>query len=195
MISATEVRAEMRRRRRQLSDAEQAGHARQLVATLIGSPLFRRSKRIACFFPQDGEIDLTYLFPYLFAARKRAYLPVLHGRRLWFLPFDEQTPLVRNRYDIPEPELPARLRCPPQGLDLVLAPLVAFDGFGSRVGMGGGYYDRTFAYLPHRLILRRPVFVGVAHGFQQVDRLAPNPWDVPLAGVVTEAGWVGMHVD
>lgn len=188
--SPAEIRARIRRQRRQLSHTTRISHARRLVTHLLGSALFRRSGRIACFFPQDGEIDLTYLFPYLFSMGKTAYLPVVHGKMLWFLPFDANTPFIHNKYGIPEPSLPARLRCPPQGLDLVLAPLVAFDGAGHRLGMGGGYYDRTFAYLLRRRAFRKPALVGVAHGFQQVPMLSANPWDVPLDGVVTEAGWV-----
>jgi 5-formyltetrahydrofolate cyclo-ligase len=164
-------------------------YARRLAANLIDFPLLRRSKRIACFFPQDGEIDLTYFLLRLFSMRKRAYLPVLHGKRLWFLPFQEDTPLVRNKYGIPEPRLPPRLRCAPQGIELVLAPLVAFDPAGHRLGMGGGYYDRTFAYLLSRRTFNNPLLIGIAYGFQEVATLSANPWDVPLNGVVTEAGW------
>nr|VFJ61477.1 MAG: 5-formyltetrahydrofolate cyclo-ligase [Candidatus Kentron sp. FM]VFJ73778.1 MAG: 5-formyltetrahydrofolate cyclo-ligase [Candidatus Kentron sp. FM]VFK18419.1 MAG: 5-formyltetrahydrofolate cyclo-ligase [Candidatus Kentron sp. FM] len=169
--------------------AVQVACARRLATNLADSPLFRRSRRIACFFPQDGEIDLARLFPRLFSMGKDAYLPVLHGKKLWFLPFDANTPLTRNKYGIPEPKLAPHLRCAPQGLDLVLAPLVAFDPAGHRLGMGGGYYDRTFAYLLHRRVFTKPVLIGVAYGFQQVAALPANPWDVPLDGVVTEQGW------
>nr|VFJ93803.1 MAG: 5-formyltetrahydrofolate cyclo-ligase [Candidatus Kentron sp. H]VFK01010.1 MAG: 5-formyltetrahydrofolate cyclo-ligase [Candidatus Kentron sp. H] len=186
----SDLRSKIRRKRRELPHAAQARCAERLAAHLAASPLFRRSKRIACFFPQDGEIDLTRVFPRFFSMRKKAYLPVLQGKRLWFLPLEANTPLTRNKYGIPEPDLPPRSRCAPQGLDLVLAPLVAFDSAGHRLGMGGGYYDRTFAYLPHRRALRKPVIIGVAYGFQQVASLSANPWDIPLDGVVTEAGWV-----
>nr|VFK20302.1 MAG: 5,10-methenyltetrahydrofolate synthetase [Candidatus Kentron sp. LPFa] len=122
---------------------------------------------------------------------KKAYLPVLHGKGLWFLPFDANTPLVCNKYGIPEPALSSDSRCIPQALDLVLTPLVAFDGMGRRLGMGGGYYDRTFAYLLRRRVFVKPMLVGVAYAFQQVATPLPkNPWDVPLDGVVTDNGWL-----
>ena len=64
--------------------------------------------------------------------------------------------------------------------------LVGFDARCNRLGMGGGYYDRTLAYLRHRVHWRRPLLVGVAHECQRVERLEANPWDVPLDLVVTE---------
>nr|VFK45916.1 MAG: 5-formyltetrahydrofolate cyclo-ligase [Candidatus Kentron sp. SD]VFK49476.1 MAG: 5-formyltetrahydrofolate cyclo-ligase [Candidatus Kentron sp. SD]VFK81166.1 MAG: 5-formyltetrahydrofolate cyclo-ligase [Candidatus Kentron sp. SD] len=193
MTFQRDIRQMIREKRRELSRATRMECARRLVANLVNSPLFQRSRRVACFFPQDGEIDLSLLFPHLFSTRKTAYLPVVHGKKLWFLPFDADTPLVRNKYGIPEPELSPSLRCAPLSLDLVLAPLVAFDGTGHRLGMGGGYYDRTFGYLLHRRVFVKPMLVGVAYGFQEVTVLPPrNPWDVPLDGVVTEEGWRWM---
>jgi len=120
---------------------------------------------------------------------KRVYLPVLHFRRLWFFPFRIDTPLVYDKYGIPEPKLPPHVRCAPRALDLVFAPLVAFDLSGNRLGMGGGYYDRTFDYLLHRRAFRKPLLIGVAYGFQQVAALPKEHWDVPLHGVVTDEGW------
>nr|VFJ99501.1 MAG: 5-formyltetrahydrofolate cyclo-ligase [Candidatus Kentron sp. LFY]VFK15346.1 MAG: 5-formyltetrahydrofolate cyclo-ligase [Candidatus Kentron sp. LFY] len=190
MLSRRDIRSRIRAERRELSSAVRNRCARGLTANLVCSPLFRRSRRIACFSPQDGEIDVSGLFPRLFSMRKKAYLPVLHGKKLWFLPLDVNTPLVCNKYGIPEPELSPDSRCAPQTLDLVLTPLVAFDEAGYRLGMGGGYYDRTFAYLSHRRVFVRPMLIGVAYAFQQITELPTrHHWDVPLDGVVTENGW------
>ena len=71
-------------------------------------------------------------------------------------------------------------------LDLILAPLVGFDTHGNRLGMGGGYYDRTFAYLKHRLHWQKPRLIGLAYELQRVADLANHAWDVPLQSVVTE---------
>jgi len=183
----------MRNKRQGLSSAARIRCACGLAVQLARSRLFQRSRRIACFFPQDGEIDLSFLFSRLFSMGKTAYLPVLHGKKLWFMPFDASTPFIRNKYGIPEPGLSPDSRCAPQALDLVLTPLVAFDSLGNRLGMGGGYYDRTFAYLRHRRVLTKPILVGVAYAFQQVTVPLPkNHWDVPLNGVVTEDGWHWM---
>jgi 5-formyltetrahydrofolate cyclo-ligase len=120
--------------------------------------------------------------------RKQLYLPVLRGPRLWFMPFGSQTRLVSNRFGILEPDTPAGARCAPQALDIVLAPLVAFDDRGRRLGMGGGYYDRTFAYLLNRQHWRRPRLIGIAYDLQRVPALVARKWDVPLDGIATESG-------
>lgn len=123
--------------------------------------------------------------------RRRTLLPALHGRRLLFLPYRPGTPLVCNRFGIPEPALSADAACSLQGLGLVLMPLVAFDDQGNRLGMGGGYYDRTFAYLRGRRHWRVPPLVGVAYECQRLSALPTRTWDIPLRGVVTERG---LHV-
>ncbi len=74
-------------------------------------------------------------------------------------------------------------------LDLVLLPLVGFDEQGGRLGMGGGFYDRSLAYLARRKNGHKPTLIGLAHECQKVDRLALASWDIPLAGTVTDAGW------
>nr|VFK48514.1 MAG: 5-formyltetrahydrofolate cyclo-ligase [Candidatus Kentron sp. TC]VFK50953.1 MAG: 5-formyltetrahydrofolate cyclo-ligase [Candidatus Kentron sp. TC] len=191
MFSRRDIRLRVRNKRQGLSPPARRDSAHRLVANLMDAHLFRRSRRIACFIPQDGEIDLSLLFPQLFSRGKRAYLPVLYGKGLRFLPFDADTPLIRNKYGILEPRLSPDSHCAPQALDLVLTPLVGFDEMGNRLGMGGGYYDRTFAYLPHRRVFVKPMLVGVAYAFQQVATLLPkNSWDVPLDGVVTDDGWL-----
>ncbi len=121
---------------------------------------------------------------------KQIYLPVLNLRfhkRLWFAAYRDGDPLQPNRFGIPEPVVPfGQLRHPMQ-LDLVLTPLVAFDGQGNRLGMGGGFYDRSFAFLHHRNHWRRPHLLGTAHHFQQCTQPLPaQSWDVPLSGISTD---------
>jgi 5-formyltetrahydrofolate cyclo-ligase len=74
-------------------------------------------------------------------------------------------------------------------LDVILMPLVAFDGQGNRLGMGAGYYDRTLAFLRHRRHWRKPRIIGLAYEFQRMPALPAEPWDVPLDGIITEAGF------
>ncbi len=96
-----------------------------------------------------------------------------------------EAPLTRNRFGIEEPPLSAPW-INTRALDLVLAPLVAFDDQGNRLGMGGGFYDQHFGALPKRL---HPLLVGVAHELQRAEALPAAPWDVPLDGILTESGW------
>ena len=124
--------------------------------------------------------------------KKQVYLPVLlpfHHNRLWFARFEPDTWLVVNRYGIAEPERIHRRRIVPQALDIVLAPLVGFDHKGNRLGMGGGFYDRSFAYLLKRKYWRTPRLIGLAYDFQQLPSLPDRPWDVPLTAVATDSDW------
>jgi 5-formyltetrahydrofolate cyclo-ligase len=151
--------------------------------------VFRNSRHIAFYFPNDGEIDLTPLIDLAWIMRKSCFMPVLDSlrwNRLWFAPYRDGDPLVANRYGIPEPAVATRRWVRARDLDLILMPLVAFDQHCNRIGMGGGYYDRTLSYLRHRRHWRRPRIVGVAYQFQKVSEIVPAAWDVTLDGIVTD---------
>jgi 5-formyltetrahydrofolate cyclo-ligase len=91
-----------------------------------------------------------------------------------------------NRFGIPEPTSKGRHIRPARHLDVLLVPLVGFDSTGNRIGMGGGYYDRTLAFLNRRRQWRRPRLIGIAHECQRVAAIEPRAWDVPLQAVATE---------
>ena len=180
------LRREMRRRRRALDASDRRDAARALSRRLAGSRWFANSRTIAVYLPNDGEIGLLPLVARAWSMGKRTYLPKLFGPKLWFLPFHARSTLAGNRFSIPEPVEPARRRIRPMFLDLVLFPLVAFDGTGNRLGMGGGYYDRTFEAVRRRAAWRGPKLVGVAYELQRVDTLPAADWDVPLDAIATE---------
>jgi len=123
---------------------------------------------------------------------KTLYLPELgnsHHNRLHFLSYAPGDALMVNAFGIPEPVLDSRRVPALMRLDLVLTPLVGFDEQGNRLGMGGGFYDRSFAFLRHRRCWRKPHLLGVAFDVQKCPAgLSRQPWDVPLDGVVTESG-------
>lgn len=187
--SKTELRKQLRARRAQLPPEAQRFAAQRVVAHLAGTRLFRASRRIACYLPNDGEIDPSRIIERIWRVGKTAYLPVLSRLphdRLWFAPAAPGMELVPNRYGIPEPRVPARELVRAEQLDLILLPLVAFDAGGNRLGRGVGYYDRSLAFLRDRRFLRKPHLLGLAHDFQRVPALPVEPWDVPLDGVITE---------
>lgn len=193
MIDPQTQRRQCRAARRQLQPREQRRHAFHVAQRLCHHRLFLRARRIAFYWPTDGELDPRPLLKQARLRGKSCYLPVLKpqhvswGRgQLWFAAIRAETRLRPNRFGIPEPATRAgRLRWPWQ-LDLLLMPLVGFDTDCHRLGMGGGFYDRTLAYLRQRRCWRRPRLIGLAHDCQRLDRIEPRPWDIPLEAVVTE---------
>ena len=181
----------MRARRRALTTEEHELRSAQLCRRILSAPDFLRARRFAAYLSNDGEPDLDLVFERAERMGKQAYLPSLKDRGLWFLPVASDTTMVRNRYGIAEPSCHPGERVKPFALDLVLVPLVAFDARGVRLGMGGGYYDRSFAYLNLRARWRRPRLIGVGFDFQRAESISPQPWDVRLDGVITERGFYG----
>jgi len=183
------LRRALRAERNRLTPAQQARAAQGLAVQLAGTRLFRVARRIALYLPNDGEIDPVPLMTRVWAMNKTCYLPILSRLkhdRLWFAPYEPDTALAPNRFGIPEPLVAPRtwLRAP--DLDLILMPLVAFDARGNRLGMGGGFYDRSLAFLRHRGRWHKPHLVGLAHEVQHVEQLETFAWDVPLQAVATD---------
>lgn len=188
---APELRRTLRARRRALSKHTQRRHSRQAAQAYKGSTLFLRYQRIAAYLANDGELDPSPIIEAAFGAGKQLFLPVLRHRpskSLWFSEYRRGDRLLINHFAIPEPDIRARPPVPPWGLDVILMPLVGFDQRGQRIGMGGGFYDRTLDYLPLRQFWRRPLLIGLAHECQAWPLLPTRPWDVPLDGVLTENG-------
>lgn len=185
------LRRALRNRRRALTPSERQEAARRMCRHLRQLPELQRARRVALYLPNDGEIDPTPLLPWLRRRNVRIHLPVLRPlsrNSLWFVHYHADTPMVVNRFGIPEPDTchgaHRAHRCPAWALDLILLPLVGFDGAGRRIGMGGGFYDRTLAFSrQHR---PRPRLIGLAHDCQGVERLPAQPWDVPLDTIVTD---------
>lgn len=191
------LRRELRAVRRQIGGSERHAAGLALARRLLTLPIYRRARHIAAYWPTDGEIDPLPALALAHAAGKFCYLPALDPSRAGHLGFAAWQPtarLVRNRFGIAEPVGPRAVRIEPRTLDLVLVPLVGFDMAGHRLGMGGGYYDRSFAFVL-RSTARRPRLVGVAFDCQRVGGLPQRPWDVPLDGVVTPRAYhrVGTH--
>ncbi len=183
------LRLHMRQQRRAIPSQQRQHAALSLLSELFHHPLFKRAKHIACYLDNDGEISLNLVIQYLWKTRKHCYLPALHPQKtgLYFLPYTADTCLRNNRFGIAEPCALSTAR-PPWALDLVLMPLVAFDQLGHRLGMGGGFYDASFAYLKQRQH-PRPHLLGVAFECQHLPQLPHiNSWDIPLQGAVTECG-------
>lgn len=182
------LRKTLRQRRQSLSNAEQRLAATRLYQNLIHDHLFLRAKRVGFYFANDGEIDSLELLIAALRMRKKCYLPLLSPHRpdqVSFARFEEGDILQSNRWGILEPLARAGQCVPPASLNLVLVPLVGFDESGARLGMGKGFYDRTFSF-KRRAGMNRPRLVGLAHECQKAERIPVSDWDVPLDAVVTD---------
>ena len=191
-LSRPQLRRMLRKARRALTPSEQRQAAHGLYRQLAQHPLFRRAKHISLYLPTDGEIDPRLLLRAAQRRGKATYLPVLSAWPRTKMVFQRVKPgekLLPNRFRILEPRVNAKRQRKVWALDLVLLPLVGFDDAGGRLGMGGGFYDRSLAYLARRQSWRKPTLLGLAHECQKVDRLAQASWDVPLAGTVTDKQW------
>lgn len=177
------LRKHYRSLRRGLNRAQQKQASRSIKKHLLRLITHEKAKHIAIYWPSDGEVSLLALRKNFACANKRCYLPRIKGDSLEFHLFSTRQTLKKNRYNIPEP-LPQKPHRSAQKIDIVCMPLVAFDLQGHRLGMGGGFYDRCFAFKTKRMA-KSPLLVGIAHQEQQALRLPVEKWDVPLDYIVS----------
>lgn len=144
------------------------------------------SQTIACYFAQDNEFDCTPIIEFIWAAKKNCFLPVLSDeaeKTLFFAAYHTPDQLCVNRFNILEPE--NKVMFPIEKLDIVFTPLVGFDLQGNRLGMGGGYYDRTFAHRRENET-DKPYLIGLAYECQYLPDIPEESFDVALDAVLTE---------
>jgi 5-formyltetrahydrofolate cyclo-ligase len=178
------LRRDLRTRRRATPASERIAAAEYLADHLLSLPFMPAHGHVAGYWAVDGEIGL-HAWQLRLPDSLSYCLPVLHeGNRLRFAAWRPGAALVANRYGIPEPEVAAGDLLAPEDMALVVLPLVAFDAQCRRLGMGAGWYDRSFAFRRDRAA--PPWLVGAAFAGQQVDALASEPWDVPVDAVCTE---------
>lgn len=155
-------------------------------------PTYQSANKIAGFLPFDGESDPLPLMDRAIQDGKSVYVPIIiaNGQPLLFAQWTRTVPMKRNQFGIDEPNVDADQLVKPAELDFVITPLVAFDENCNRMGVGGGFYDRSFAFLNDSSDPFEPsrttTLVGIAYELQKVPKLFPQDHDVPLSGVVTE---------
>ncbi|WP_028489722.1 5-formyltetrahydrofolate cyclo-ligase [Thiothrix lacustris] len=186
------TRRALQQQRASLSTHQQKTLSLQAVQHLKTQPTFRNAKHIALYLPVRGEADPRQL-RYRPLPHQQFYLPVLspfHDNRLWFVRWNAQTRFRLNRFRIPEPYPYYRHSRPARWLDMVITPLVAFDMHGTRMGMGGGFYDRTFAFKRTQRHQMRPRLCGFAYDFQKIDHIERQRWDIPLDDATSDASFL-----
>lgn len=180
-MTKKECRDEMARRRDALPPERRRHLTARIRRRLEASPAWQQSGNVLVYLAIGSEVETGDIVQEALRAGKDVYAPKVQGKGLMegHRIVDLGT-LERGPYGIPEPPAGERRDV----FDLVLVPGLAFDRTGSRIGYGGGFYDRF-------LTLHRPSFaVGLAFGVQLADGLITEPHDVRLDAVIVDGIWV-----
>lgn len=176
------LRTQLRKKRCSLDTVTHQRLSTQLADKLIKTPHFQNSQTIACYLARDGEVNTQGIITAIWQQGKECFLPVidLPSKTLSFALYTKTCSLQTNQYGIPEPRNTKIV--PAEALDLIIAPLVGFDNNHHRLGMGGGFYDRTLANCKSK----KPIFAGIAFSFQHLETLPHENHDAKLDFVVTD---------
>jgi len=200
MTTRNQIRQLIRTKRQNLSHIDQKELSGDLLTQLTQRTDVLAAKNIAVYLANDGELDPMRFIHWCWQQNKNIYLPVIHPfspGNLLFLHYHQNSEMQTNKYGILEPKLDVRLIKSINDIDIIFTPLVAFDLTGNRLGMGGGFYDRTLsAWFKHyRYVdeeknayerkLTKPYPIGLAHDIQLIDAIPSQLWDIPLPEIVT----------
>lgn len=184
------LRQQLRARREALPPANRIAAAQGVCRSLETLPAFVDGHDIGGYWAGGGEVPLNLVLAGMQRRGQAYWLPRTRPeRRLEFARWAPGDAIENNRYGIPEP-VAAAASCSPRELDVVLVPLLGFDARGNRLGMGGGYYDTSFAFLQQTARPARPLLAGIAHDFQQLESVPAAAWDIPLDYVATASGLI-----
>jgi 5-formyltetrahydrofolate cyclo-ligase len=191
MINRKDIRQKVRYERSQLSDLHQQEQAVLLCEKLIRQAEVSHAKKIAIYLTNDGELNTQPFIDWCWLNEISVYLPVIHPfskGNLLFLKYTKTSMLIKNKYGILEPKLDVRNIITVDKLDIIFTPLVAFDQRGNRLGMGGGFYDRTLAnwhiqYQQNKQT--KPLPIGLAHDCQKIEKIPFESWDIPLPIIIS----------
>lgn len=190
MQNKFELRKKFREIRKKIPAGDKENAAKAAEAIFVKENLFKESQYIACYLPYENEINSNPLIEAIWHAKKQCFLPILdkEEKTLYFVRYRYGDPLHPNRFGILEP-VHSCSAVSLEKLDIAITPLLAFDSHGHRLGTGGGYYDRTFAFLKGQ-VRRKPLMIGLGFAAQQAAELPFDPWDILLDGVITEERFI-----
>ncbi len=174
------LRSELRARRRALTHQAQAAAATAAAGRITCLPQWTHARRVAVYLAADGELDTGPLTDFARRQGKQLFLPVIQpDKTLRFALWRSEDSLTTNSLGIPEPGPEVR-RSSARELDIIFLPLVGFDRQGSRLGMGGGFYDRSLEGI------NGPLLIGLAHSCQEAEHIPQEDWDIPLDYIATD---------
>ena len=175
-----ELRQELKQKRKQLDQTFRT-HAEDLICkTVLGLKAFQKAQTIGLYHAFQGEVETKSIWHHALKMNKTCYFPILqNNKNLLFLPADDNTEWEANHFGILEPKVSLSKALPATQLDLIFLPLVGFDIYGHRLGMGAGYYDRALAGNSDAIL------AGLGYDFQKVSCIETELWDVPLDLIIT----------
>ena len=191
MDNRNQLRKITREKRLALSNHQQTMAAVQLSERLTTHPKVVAAQHISIYLANDGELNTLPFIEWCWANNKQVYLPVIHPfskGHLLFLKYTPNTKMCKNRFGISEPKLNVNLIQRIENIDIIFTPLVAFDETGARLGMGGGFYDRTLqSWFEHYQTNKNatPYPIGLAHNCQLVSSIPTEYWDIPIPELIT----------
>lgn len=174
-ISSLQIRAN-------ITSSYQYQASQQICQQIGNTTVYRQAKHIALYQAFNQEIDLSDIWRKAPLQGKYCYFPAITEQGdLVFLPATPKTIFVKNKYGIAEPMVARQEAIAPEKLDIIFMPLVGFDIFGTRLGMGKGYYDKSLS------AVKTGLKIGLAYELQKMDYIPPDAWDIPLDIVITES--------
>lgn len=182
-----DLRRELKTGRSQLSASDRMAAA-EAVALRVLSRLPDSGGTLAGYWAISGELPLHILQMRLPPQWSWCLPVVQENRQLLFAPWRAGDDLATNQFGIPEPTFDPRSCLQPSQLNAVLVPMLGFTRQGRRLGMGGGFYDASFAF--RKNAPAPPMLIGVAFACQELAALDEQPWDVAMDAVVTEREWL-----
>lgn len=189
------IRNIIKEKRSQLSEKELSLTSKAIAERIRSFKFSKELTKIGIYYAVNNEVDVHPLCEILWQENKRVYLPIVEKKKLLFGEYRNISNLKNNRFKIPEPIVGLESQISAFELDLIFMPLVAFDPMGNRIGMGGGFYDRTLDNKQLDNDLKKPILVGVAYEFQKQNQIQPNPWDIPLDMIFTESKIYHSDID
>lgn len=184
-IDLKSLRQQLKTKRKQVDKFQQQSSSSQILHRLRHFPQLQQAKRVGIYLHAFGEIQTQHMIEYCFAQHKQVYLPMIcsMNQQLHWVKISKQQ--YRNKRFSHHPlgmqEPMASRAMHVSKLDVLIIPLLACDVYGTRIGMGGGFYDKTLASAPNK-----PLRLGIAHDFQLVQhRLPRQVWDQPLDVLIT----------
>ena len=190
-----EIRNIIKEKRSQLSEKELHLTSKAITERIRSFKFPKELTKIGIYYAVNNEVDVHPLCKILWQESKRVYLPIVEKKKLLFGEYRDTSNLKNNRFKIPEPIVGIESQISAFELDLIFMPLVAFDPMGNRIGMGGGFYDRTLDNKQLDNDLKKPILVGVAYEFQKQNQIQPNSWDIPLDMIFTESKIYHSDID